>query len=366
MQFVVEFGTFILVGFLSFSNGLAGIIEQYADSWAQQSVVTEIESTQPVPTLAQLSSDYNQKTSIPNILLKNARFQSAASIGGIQSFSQPVTNPADALVNIYCTYTTDTHVQATTGSGFFISKTGIILTNAHIAQFLLLEEADRPGVTDCVIRTGSPARPMYKAELLYVPPSWIQTNASLVGVETPTGTGERDYALLHAANGINNTPLPASFPYAAINTQSFTYDDVGMTVEVFGYPATPLMEEGISAEIVLVQATTTVNDLFTFAETTADLLAVSNETISHGGVSGGPVFDTNNTVIGVNVTKGSDESFSLRALTIDYINRTIQEETGLTLHQYIAGDAAVRAQTFKEALAPFLVTLLEFQLRKQD
>ncbi len=363
MQFFVEFGTFILIGYLTLSNGLASVIEEKLAHWSEPSASETLTEQVPTPTFAQLASEYNQK-SIPDILLNSIRFQGANTFDSLNNQDVPVANPADAMVNIYCTYTTETHVKATTGSGFFISKTGVILTNAHIAQFLLLEAADRPGETACVLRTGNPAIAMYEAELLYVPPSWIQTNASLLKVETPTGTGERDYALLLAARSIDTSPLPAAFPYLDINADSLDFDDLGKDVIVYGYPATPLLENGLSAEIRLVHASTSIDNLFTFKTSTADLLAVSNEAVSRGGVSGGPVLDSEQRVIGVNVTKGADATYSLRALTIDYINRTIKEETNLTLYQYISGDAAQRSQNFREVLAPFLTTLLEFQLRE--
>ncbi|MDE2021487.1 MAG: hypothetical protein KGI71_00985, partial [Patescibacteria group bacterium] len=97
-----------------------------------------------------------------------------------------------ALVNIICYVPAGSGLHSISGSGVFIDPKGIILTNAHIAQYFLL--ADR-GVS-CVVRSGSPAVSRYTAALAYISPSWIHTNASVLTQASPSGTGEYDFALL--------------------------------------------------------------------------------------------------------------------------------------------------------------------------
>ena len=59
-----------------------------------------------------------------------------------------------ALVNILCT--SRGSVRPISGSGVIIDSRGVILTNAHVAQYVLL--AENPAINlSCVIRTGSPA-----------------------------------------------------------------------------------------------------------------------------------------------------------------------------------------------------------------
>src|SRR3989338_5130017 len=47
---------------------------------------------------------------------------------------------SEATVNLYCRIRAGRKQYISTGSGVFISERGIILTNAHVAQFFLLEQ----------------------------------------------------------------------------------------------------------------------------------------------------------------------------------------------------------------------------------
>jgi len=132
---------------------------------------------------------------IPDILRLSLPYQSAL-LRDAMTPSMATTNPLEAIVNIFCTFTTATTIKTTTGTGFFVHSEGVILTNAHVAQYLLIAETDRLGEADCTVRGGNPASPLYRAELLYLPPAWILENAALIDVALPSGTGERDYALL--------------------------------------------------------------------------------------------------------------------------------------------------------------------------
>src|SRR5690606_9170954 len=127
-----------------------------------------VEEASPISTLP---SRY--QASLPTILRDSSAYQRAAVLGSSEEKSAATaTNTIDALVNIYCTFVTATHIRTTTGTGFFVNSNGVILTNAHVAQFLLLEKTDALGEAECLIRTGNPAAPRYHAELLYIPPAW--------------------------------------------------------------------------------------------------------------------------------------------------------------------------------------------------
>jgi S1-C subfamily serine protease len=300
--------------------------------------------------------------SIPDILIKNAAYQKASVVESIDPDTAQAT-ALEALVNIFCSYSTDLYNKTTTGTGFIIDTDGIILTNAHVAQFLLLEGLE--GKAQCIIRTGNPAIATYEAELLYIPPAWVQEHANLVNEISPKGTGERDYALLYITSGLEGIPMPEEFPALPFDVSPLTLGTVDTQVFVTGYPAKSILENGIDLPLIPKQATTTVGELMTFGSNLIDVLTIRGSALGEHGSSGGPVVNSEGNAVGIISTKGDDEQFgdgSLRAISIAYINRTIKEETGSTLTQNLGGDLPYRAKLFKDTLVPFLQKTLENEL----
>jgi hypothetical protein len=368
--------TGILIGYLSFANTcvdralslLPPSLERYV-SYFESKTATESTGGDLSRTVSFFSG------TVPKVLLEHKEFQTAAvaaSLATEATFALPPEQSlhdavSGALVNIFCQYKTDKYIRTTTGTGFFINQKGVIITNAHVAQFLLLEKTKRTiDEVECVIRSGNPAVSKYKAELLYISPKWVFENAQVIAEEAPTGTGERDYALLYVSESVDSTELPEKFPAIPVSTVLLSRGVVGAPVIAAGYPAEALIRGGADIKLLPVIASPTIGSLYTFGSNFADIFSITESPVGEQGASGGPVASESERVaIGLIVTKGDIQTegvHSLRALTLSYIDRTILEETGFSLSQNMQGTLAERGAIFKKAMAPFLAGILEASL----
>lgn len=373
--------TAVLGGFLAVSNFFAigvesgvlvleRLMEPYIVEVSYPFAPSEPKINKKDGDINYLPSRYEKGGPIPDILLRNPQYQRAAVVESVKASTSPIASlpveeqVREAIVNIFCTYRDDTRIRATTGSGVFIDPRGVILTNAHIAQFLLLSEPGAEHRTQCTIRQGDPAVSRYKADLLYISPLWIRENAALIDSPNPRGTGERDYALLYVSEAFEDE-LPDSFPSLTINNERLKPTDKGRNILAAGYPAEILKTEGPRADLVPKVASTTITELFTFGSGNADLIAIGSSSVGEQGSSGGPVTGKDGSLIGLIVTRGNEEgegARSLRALTLSYISETILEETGFDLKSTLTGDLAFRSEIFRGALVPFLAFILENEL----
>ncbi len=312
-----------------------------------------IEQTSVAPSLFEGIADI-----IRTRLHTDGRYQQASVIEAIATSSPISETPIEAaLVNIFCTTREENTLRTITGSGVFIDKHGVILTNAHIAQLLLIGPTDKTQ-THCVVRQGSPATAKYEAGLLYVSPAWIIHNASQISADKPSGTGENDFALLYVTRAMEGD-LPATFPSLLPNPTAPLASP--LEVRAAGYPAEMLTIENTGKPLVPTIATTSIAQLFTFGSGEIDLVAIAPSTVGEQGSSGGPIVNEDGSLIGLIVTRGNtrkEGAQSLRALTIAYIDRTLREETGLDLAHTLAGDIPHRAKAFHETVAPYLQKLL--------
>ncbi len=352
--------TLILASYLGFTNYLATGIENFLPA-------PEIEYSVEVDSeTGEISYEYGG--AIPDILIKNAAYQKASVIDSLASTTKekvPDFDIKEAIVNIYCTYRTDEFTRTSTGTGVLVSDDGVILTNAHVAQFLLLEGIKDKGTTNCIIRSGEVATAAYEAELLYISPKWIQDNHDIISQANPKGTGQRDYALLFITKGLGNNPVPAKLPFIAAHTTSLSKADINNEVTIGGYPTLiPNLEE-VRDNLKRQTATTTIAEIFTFVSKTTDIFNLRGSAIGEYGISGGPVINSENKLIGLIATKSDDDKLgegSLNAITISYIDQTMQEETGFNFERNISGDLPYRAEIFKATIIPFLTKILSEEL----
>jgi hypothetical protein len=273
----------------------------------------------------------------------------------------------NALVNIYCEADSLSLLPSTIGSGMLIDPRGIILTNAHVAEHLLLESYRVPKAIQCYARNGSPARIAYKVNLLYLPATWVTENAAYITQSTQrrAGLGKNDFALLYITESATDAPLPSSFPYITVEYTDVV--DVGEEVFSVAYPAELLPDRNKLNALYPVSAYSRVEHFITFTEDILDELYLSGNAVSQTGASGGGVVTTEGKLYAViaTVTDGATpQDRDFQAITIPYISRTLQELTGETLRTFLSKDPNVELIHFRTNVAPPLTAALTAEYQK--
>ena len=272
----------------------------------------------------------------------------------------------ESLVNILCE-SNQSYLKSISGSGVIISESGIILTNAHIAQQLLLEEYTNLPI-ECVIRYGSPAKPHWKARLLYISPQWVSVNAKSFLDSNPRGTGENDFALLLIDEPLY--PSVQTLPYSFL-TPHTKADPAppGSTVLLAAYPAEFIGGSAARQALSITTAVTTIKDVYTFSENIVDLLSLGSSVLAQSGSSGGAVVNDQGKLVGLIVTTSEGTNTGtrdLRAITVEHIDRSLSEDTGIHLSDFAnsPSDTLFRAQkTVHLKLAEDLVTYIKSRTR---
>ena len=277
----------------------------------------------------------------------------------------------NATVNIICTTAASGPFNSISASGVIVDPRGVIMTNAHVAQYFLLKDYPSPNFVQCIIRAGSPARNAYTAIPLFIPPDWIADNAAKLTETEPLGSGEHDWSLLLVTGPAGpSTPYPSSFNYVPITNSDANQGD---NVLIAGYPAGFLGGITIAKDLYAASANATVSTLYTYATSTPDLFSIGGTIVAQHGSSGGPVTRINPSsptgisLLGIIVTATDAPDTAnrdLRALASSYIVRDFVAEAGLTLQQFLNSNLTSQAIFFAQQVAPQLTNQLTSVLNK--
>ncbi len=264
-----------------------------------------------------------------------------------------------SIVNILCTTTAAGPLNSISASGVMIDPRGVVITNAHVGQYFLLKDYPTANFVECIVRNGSPATAKYKAELLFLPPSWIAQNAEKVDDESPTGNGEHDYALLRITGPTGpGITMPEKHPFLPV---SIDQPIPGSKALIAGYPAGFLGGITVQKDLYSASSLTSIGELFTFNADTIDLFSIGGSVVAQQGSSGGAVANEEGILEGLIVTSSQAESTGardLRAISTSYIVRDFATEAGISIESFLSADLATRASTFNRTVAPTLTKAL--------
>lgn len=285
----------------------------------------------------------------------------------IISFDTINKSTRGAIVNILCMTESSGYFNPISGSGIIINKKGVILTNAHIAQYFLLRDYIKKDFVSCSIRMGSPSQSLYKAEPLYISEEWIINNYQNITQQNYSENGESDYAFLLITETINNeNKLPNEFPWVDYDTEESTVE-VGANVLLAGYPAGFLGGITIQKDLNIATTIEQIKKLYTFVETTLDLISLGGSVLAQKGSSGGAVMNNQNKLVGLIVTTTESkltQERDLRAITLAHINRDLQKQIDFDIKNFLSFNLLAISKSFDEIKAPYLKNLLITALEK--
>lgn len=326
-HFALTIATTTTNSVVSTSNTVGVKASKPAQSSTQLKSITLRKKAPPIKkTLLILPSEHTTSLSPATSSPPSVRQAVAIATTTQATFTKNASSLRSALVNILCTAVAGSSVRSISGSGVFISTSGIILTNAHIGQYFLLKDYPSPGNTHCVIRTGSPAKNAYKATVVFISPTWITKNPKTLLKTSPKGTGEHDIALLAVVKSATKEPLPAQFPYVPLaNTTLF----LGKPVVIGSYAAQFLSANEVKNLLYPTIVFGTIKNIYTFSSTTVDVISLGGTAAAQEGSSGGGIVTSSGKLAATITTStihGATSHRNLYAITASYIRRDYELE----------------------------------------
>lgn len=200
-------------------------------------------------------------------------------------------------------------------------------------------------------------------EVLAFPNTWAVEHASDLKLESPSGTGENDWALLYITGRTDGSIKPTTFPFVSFDTRH------GITVPndpalVYAYPAGFLRGSSITRDLWPTSSVITIGRVYTFVANTIDLLSLGGSVVAQSGASGGGVFNQWGKLVGIVVTSSVADTTGerdLRAITLSHIDQSVYNTVGQHLLEVLqSGDFDARTASFKQHILPYLLENYSF------
>ena len=320
--------------------------DQLVEDVLQPNGESPVEETRDIEKkITDLQDDFTQTVTDS---IKTALVDKAVPIEVVSEEARGDFDVKDVVVNVICLQKTSAYTKLSTGSGVIISSNGLILTNAHVAYPFLQSSQFGMNTYSCTIRRENIPNYGYNAELVYYPIDWLNENSEVIKDPAPVGTGENDYAVLLMTTPIGPAPKDQTFSSASLSVgASDMKNDVAVTIA--GYPGSNTGVFAVDARPGLKIADTQIDEFFTFGTRTFDVLQTGVNIVAKRGSSGGGVFN-NSELYGLIVTtnEGVDGTYA-NALTLPYIKRDFQNDTGIQFDDFVATSLDTLKQRFSSS-----------------
>jgi hypothetical protein len=252
----------------------------------------------------------------------------------------------NSLVHIICSTQDGLQTKVVTGSGVIVDKQGVILTNAHVALNVLLEDHIKD--SKCEAYQKNIPTYGYKLDVLYFPSKWADENKNILKSSSPKGTGEYDFAFLVITDTTSpGHKKPSSFSSADLNLNSSTLKEKNK-IFVAGYPGLPPTIFDINKAGRLKTDSTEITKVYSLSKNTIDILSSGVTSVAERGSSGGGVFAQGKLVGIIFSINEKSLGFILNSITLDYINRALIKDTNKSILELIQSSSLEDAKNFEK------------------